>query len=133
MLVDTDRISDRALVYDQNAKYCPETGLITLDVLYCQVCGEVYYRAYRAESRGRQRLGSISISNEAESPSSEAFFIHVTLEGQETLQNWDRGWLRPAQQCISQTPGREGHVAEVSGLLQSSAPQNLICLSGLRQ
>jgi hypothetical protein len=46
----TDGSFGLPLVYDSSKQICPHTGALTLDVHYCQDCGELYYFGYRNDS-----------------------------------------------------------------------------------
>ena len=41
------------ILYDASKQVCPETNAVTLDVNYCQECGELYYFGYKNLQNGR--------------------------------------------------------------------------------
>ena len=47
---------------DESASYSVEGRSIALDCLYCQVCGEIYYRGYHSQINNRQYASSDAIS-----------------------------------------------------------------------
>lgn len=97
MIATEGRLADEPILYDQDTKFCPSTGRITLDALYCQVCGELYYSAYRqARDNGAARGGAISISNELDRPAVQTtqIYIHEAGPTQECPEGWERGHFR---------------------------------------
>lgn len=43
-------------LYDAQVAYCGQTNSITLDSLYCQECGEIFYRGYRVQPTGTRNV-----------------------------------------------------------------------------
>lgn len=81
-------------IYGQDSKFCPETGRTTLDTLYCQVCGDIYYRGFRCG--GPQHGGAaIYLSNETDRPLSKAsvIYLHEATPNQQPERHWERGYL----------------------------------------
>lgn len=69
------------LLYDTSVSYCTKTNSITLDCLYCQVCGEIYYRGFRNEAID----GTVYISNELLNPADpNSKYIYLNLNRQFT-------------------------------------------------
>ena len=109
MIADGGRLAEDAILYDQDTKFCPRTGRIALDALYCQVCGELYYRAYRQAFEDEcPSSGTIRISNELDRPQSRAtqIYLHEADPGQETPESWNRGHLRMDK--LQLVPGLSG-------------------------
>ena len=97
MIAEEGRLVEEPVIYDQDTKFCPETGRITLDTLYCQVCGELYYRAYRqVASNGDPGGGTVSISNELDRPAARTtqIYLHEADSDQACPQDWERGFFR---------------------------------------
>ncbi len=46
----TDGTLGTPILYDSSKQICSQTGALTLDVHYCQDCGELYYFGYRNDS-----------------------------------------------------------------------------------
>ncbi len=67
------------LLYDTSVSYCTVTNSITLECLYCQVCGEVYYRGYRNETTD----DTVYVSNELLNPADpESQYIYLNFSRQ---------------------------------------------------
>jgi DEAD/DEAH box helicase domain-containing protein len=45
-------------LYEKGQSYCPQHHAITLECLYCQDCGELYYRGYRVDEEDSQYITS---------------------------------------------------------------------------
>jgi len=103
MIPSEGHLSVDAPIYDQNTKFCPSTGLMTLDTMYCQVCGEIYYRAYRRSSSGEGGVGGLEISNEPDRSrqTTSEIYVHQAEQSDEVPARWTRGYLLTAMQRIS--------------------------------
>ena len=62
MDISANQLSNLYL-YDKSTKICPKTKSINLESLYCQVCGELFYRGFYNEEK-RYRYVSNEILNE---------------------------------------------------------------------
>tara|TARA_R110002096_G_scaffold283228_4_gene477272 strand:- start:4187 stop:9022 length:4836 start_codon:yes stop_codon:yes gene_type:complete len=100
-------LKEEPLLYDQDTKYCPETGRVTVDTLYCQICGELYYRSFL---QGENVQGVVRISNEADRPQSRVplIYLHEADLDQGCPRNWERGLLCTRTLRISPSLERRG-------------------------
>jgi Lhr-like helicase len=97
----------RPILYDSSKQVCPDTKALTLDVHYCQECGELYYFGYMNGQHGRT-----FVSNDAPADSSapvNGILIHIArnnINYDDAI--WEQRFLSGAtgELCLSPSPSR---------------------------
>lgn len=90
-------IENRQLLYpilhDSDVNICPETKALTLDVSYCQECGELYYQGYLLNATGSsyQMIANDHPSMATGNPSK--VLVHVEREGITYDNSWNQSYL----------------------------------------
>lgn len=94
-------------LFDLDTKISPDTGAIVLESLYCQVCGEVYYRGFLNEIRGDQFVSNELIENTRLSDTQHVYinFSETNFEDLDTKQGEE--WRR---RLVDGFSGALGHV-----------------------
>ncbi len=76
------------ILYDGQVAYCGKSNSITLDVLYCQECGELYYRGYRFQPTGSR---TVFVSNEKPvgQTDDELQYVYLSFQDFSGAEGWE--------------------------------------------
>ena len=81
---------------DESASYSEDGRSIALDCLYCQVCGEIYYRGYRSQHSNRQYVSSDVLPARERSDFVYINFNPETFLSPNDRETWSRSVLNGA-------------------------------------
>jgi|TARA_R110001583_G_scaffold44599_6_gene141440 Lhr-like helicase len=81
---------DPYMLYDSSVAYCPKTQTITLDSLYCQVCGEIYYRGYEMEENNACFVSNDVVDHRVVDP--VLLYLHFSVEQNKLDTANNKGW-----------------------------------------
>jgi len=83
-------------LYTDSVKYCNNTNSLTLDCLYCQVCGEIYYRGFHNEAKASRKPRYFVTNDLLSSTQDDLKYVYINfnqVNSSSNVKGWKNYWF----------------------------------------